>query len=83
MYSNLTRRDLEIYLGIYEIETDHSIFPVVEDIEKVTGCYISESTENIVYKNIENQYAEESYGTINIYMSTNRKLYKRKRGKID
>lgn len=88
----MTRVDFEVFLGKYFIETDRSVWPVMEEIEAVRGYYVSETTQTVVDKRVENRWRGttgavdgmgELYGKVFVFMSTSRKIYKRTVGKID
>lgn len=79
----MIRRNLRIQLGIYMVETDHSIWPIYEDITNETGYYIEAVTSSMVDKEVEIGYSlMERFANVDVYMSTKKMRYIRKRGKI-
>lgn len=84
IYTYDTRLSVNIYLGMYVVQTDHSLWPLSDGGDQVVGYYISHTKQDQLDKNMERAYRKRDlYGQVYIYMTNKRRKFIRKRGKLD
>lgn len=84
MYTSQTRLSFFLYLGMYVVETDNSLWTLSDGAEEIAGYYIADmrldEVDRVMEKDVKGM---DIYGEINIFMTNKRRRFSRTRGKID